>query len=311
MEILDVTKEEYIKTVQNPFCAFDTADFIELNKNKVDEVKYFIFNNGKNRFSLAAGIKNEVIKLPFSASFAIFSELSKNNKIEYYYEATKVFEAWCRKNNIKTIKISLPPLYYNISHITKTQNALLGLGFKLESIDINFDFYLHNFDDNYFDNIQRNARKNYKTAIKNELVCEKTCDIKTAYELIKKNREQNSYPLKMSYEEILSTSKIIETECFVVKTKDQIPIASAITHKINKAIVRVVYWGNLCEYEELRPINLLSYNIFKYYKEKGLFAVDIGPSSIDGIPNYGLCNFKESIGCNCSPKLNFYREIDD
>ena len=87
MNILSVTKDEYNKIVINPFSGFDTLKFVELNKHKIDKVKYFIFNNGKNRFGLVAGIKDNVLQCPFSATFGIFSEIILNNKIEYYYDA--------------------------------------------------------------------------------------------------------------------------------------------------------------------------------------------------------------------------------
>ena len=33
--------------------------------------------------------------------------------------------------------------------------------------------------------------------------------------------------------------------------------------------------------------------------------LDIGPSTENGIPNYGLCEFKESIGCSVTMKYSF------
>ena len=45
MNIFEVKKEEYKTFVVNPFSGFDTIDFIELNKHKVRDVKYFIFEN--------------------------------------------------------------------------------------------------------------------------------------------------------------------------------------------------------------------------------------------------------------------------
>ena len=47
MNIFEVKKEEYKTFVVNPFSGFDTIDFIELNKHKVRDVKYFIFENNK------------------------------------------------------------------------------------------------------------------------------------------------------------------------------------------------------------------------------------------------------------------------
>ena len=35
----------------------------------------------------------------------------------------------------------------------------------------------------------------------------------------------------------------------------------------------------------------------------------IGPSTESSIPNYGLCEFKESIGCEINQKFTFSKEI--
>ena len=52
-------------------------------------------------------------------------------------------------------------------------------------------------------------------------------------------------------------------------------------------------------------MNYLAYSLFDYYADNGLRILDIGPSTEDGIPNYGLCEFKESIGCSVTMKYSF------
>jgi len=49
----------------------------------------------------------------------------------------------------------------------------------------------------------------------------------------------------------------------------------------------------------------LSYKIFEYFKGIGYQTVDIGPSSERGVVNFGLSEFKESIGCDKHLKINF------
>lgn len=309
MEILDVSFEDYCKIVKNPFCLFEDANFAKLNENKVDKVKYFIFNNGKNRFGLIGGLKANVLKFPFSASFSALSEITSKNRIEYYIETFNSLISWAKENSIQKIIFNTPPVYYDISHISKMQNALLTCGFNQSEYNLNFEFYLKDFDENYLSNIQRNARKNYNNAIKYNLVFEKTDDLSTVYKVIKQNRDEKGYPLWMSEKDIIETSKIIPSDYFLVSTPENIPIAAAFVHHINNEIVRVNYWGNILKYEEYRPINFLSYNLFKYYKEQGKKVVDIGPSTNSGVADFGLCNFKESIGCACSPKLLFEIEL--
>lgn len=309
MEIKEISKEEYCKIVINPFSKFETADFIELNKNKVDEVKYFIFNNGKNRFALTGGIKDYVLKFPFSATYGILSEITGNNSIEYYQEAITALIEHSKRNNYNKIVFNTPALCYGIEHISKIQNSLINNGFKILDYDLNFEYYLKNFDEDYLTKIKRNARKNYNNALKHELSFEKTDDIKTVYEVIKINREFRGFPLRMTLDEVIKTSDIIPSDYFLVKNKEGISYASALIHHLKDNLVRIVYWGNTPESEEARPINFLSYNLFKYYKEQGIEIVDIGTSTVHGVPNVGLCDFKESIGCSCSPKINWILEV--
>ena len=149
MEILDVSFEDYCKIVKNPFCLFEDANFAKLNENKVDKVKYFIFNNGKNRFGLIGGLKANVLKFPFSASFSALSEITSKNRIEYYIETFNSLISWAKENSIQKIIFNTPPVYYDISHISKMQNALLTCGFNQSEYNLNFEFYLKDFDENY------------------------------------------------------------------------------------------------------------------------------------------------------------------
>ncbi|MCR5260455.1 MAG: hypothetical protein K6C94_01315 [Candidatus Gastranaerophilales bacterium] len=311
MDIIEADKELYSKTVLNPFCKFETAEFADLNKAKADEVKYFIFNNGKNRFGLIAGIKDGVMKLPFSASFSCLSEITTKNRIEYYVEAAQALVDYAKAHSLSKIIFNTPPIYYNVEHISKLHNALLNVGFEQKEYNLNFEFYLSDFGEDYLASIQRNARKNYNTAVRNNLVFEKTDDIETVYKVIKRNRDEKGYPLWMSIDDIVETSKIIPSDYFLVKTPDGVPIAAAFTHDIDGKNIRVNYWGDIREYEEMRPINFLSYNLFRYYKEQGKYTVDIGPSTNSGIADFGLCNFKESLGCKASAKLLFEYMISD
>lgn len=305
MEIIEASKEDYTKYVSKPFSKFETSEFNELNKQKMDEVKYFIFDNGKKRFGFVCGIKEGVLKAPFSSTYGIFSEITENNRIEYYHEAVSALIDYAKNKGLNTIYIGTPALSYAPSIITKFQNALINKGFIIESCDVNFEYYTKNFDENYLSKIQRNARKNYNTALRSELKFEKTEDVKTVYEIIKINRNFRGFPLHMSYEDVVNTSKIIPSDYFIVTDKEGKGAASALIHHLKDDLVRVVYWGNTPESEEVRPINFLSYNIFKYYKENGISLIDIGTSTVDGVPNFGLCDFKESIGCSCSPKINW------
>ena len=310
MNILDVSKEDYKKFVINPFSGFDKVEFIELNKEKVDKIKFFIFENNKKRFGFIGGILDDTLKCPFSATFGIFSEIAHNNKIQHYHEAVSALIEWCKNEKIKKIIFCCPANFYNEKHITKFQNALFCNKFSLLDYDVNFEYDLSKFNNGYIESLSSDARRNLKLALKENLIFEKTDDVGTVYRIIKQNREEKGFPLWMSQNDIENTEKIIKSDFFVVKNKDHQPIASAYVQRIKERIANVVYWGNLQKYDKLYPMNFIAYKVFEYYSnKKNIDYISIGTSTKDSEPNYGLCDFKESIGCKCCAKLNFIKEL--
>ena len=95
---------------------------------------------------------------------------------------------------------------------------------------------------------------------------------------------------------------IIPADFFLITYKN-IDIAAAQIFLSSTDICQLIYWGDLRDFAHLRPMNFLAYNIFKYYSMQNIGILDLGPSTESGVPNYGLCSFKESIGCRSSLKL--------
>lgn len=314
MQIVELSKNEYHK-IEKPFTEYNKIEFYEFNKNKVDNVKYLLFSNNKKRFTFVGGIKNNSFFSPFSSSFECFSELSEHSKIEHYFSAISSLIKWGKDNKLQKIYITLPPFYYGYSHISKMANALIANEFYISSMDINFEFYTKNYNDdsplNIIGSARQKLRKALNKAYKKDLIFKKTEDFDVVYDVIKQNRISKNYALKMSYEECVMTSKIIPTDLFLVSLPTGEPIASAICHRINDKIIRVIYWGNVPNTDDFSPMNFLSKELFHfYYEENKIEIIDIGPSTLEkSIPNFGLCDFKESIGCESSLKISFYKKI--
>lgn len=309
MELIELNREEYSKLLKNPFTVFDSIEFSELNKNKVESLTYACFYNGKNRFGLTFGIRDGVLLAPFSAPYACFSSITKNNKVEAYSEACEILVKYARKKGLKKVKLTLPPLVYDNDHITKLYNSLYTCGFKIIGCDINYHYDLCDFNENYISNIVPQARQKLKNALANNLVFEKTNDIELAYRIIRQNREAKGYPLWMSLNDIYKTIQVVRADFFIVYDQEANPIASSMVYHVTDEHVQVIYWGNISNTDHLRPMNFISFKTFEYYKKFNIKFVDIGPSTEFSIPNLGLCDFKQSIGCNTSPKFTFEMDI--
>lgn len=312
MEVLEITLEEYGNITDNRTNVFCQSNFLRHNLHKTGTVRCFLGHDKKNRLALAVGESEWEWNAPFSAPFSTIAELQTYIKIDYYYEFIKKINEIAKANAIQRISVMLPPDIYGMAQNAKTENALLGNGYQLEYQELNYSFNLHEVEPNNYEKmIHRNARKNLNIAIKKGLSlkkCTSEDDKRLAYQVIKANRSNKGYYLAMSEEEVLSTSHIVKNDFFLVELNGN-AIASAVVFHVANNIVQVIYWGDLPSVGEFKPINFLAFELIKYYKAKGISHIDIGPSSLKGEPNMGLCDFKESIGCEVTSKHRFKIEL--
>lgn len=305
MEIIDTTADNYRGLFAKPYHVFNSADFNELNKDKCDETFHLLFKDGKYRLGIIVGVRDKTLLSPYSAPFGGFSYISQDIRIQYLDTAIELLEAWAKGKGIEKIRLTLPPAIYEQSFIAKQINSLFRHKFQIETADLNYHFILDDFNDQYHQSIWRNARKNLNIALESGLLFKKVDDLKErqqAYEIIKANRESKGFPLRMSQPQVMDTTKIIPADFFIVKDNKDNNIGSAIVFTIQDNVAQVVYWGDLPAFSKYKTMNFLSYKLFEHYKGKGYKIVDIGPSTEDSLPNYGLCEFKESIGCRITVK---------
>ena len=312
MEILEVGPKEYEQVINPPYHAFGTAAFTDLNKYKCNGVFYLLFREGKYRLGITGGIREKGFFSPFSAPFGGFLFVSKDVRIQYIEEAIELLKTWAAKRGFDSINIILPPVFYESNFISKQINCFLRADYSLSVIDLNYAYNLDNFDENYLRKIWYNARKNLKIALNSGLrffECKTDEEKLTSYEIIRKNRESRAFPLRMTWEQVSETIHIIPCDFFLVLYKDREYVASAVVFHINDFVVQVIYWGDIPGYSEIKPMNFMAFKIFEFYKTTGKKIADIGPSTEDSLPNYGLCEFKESIGCGIDTKIKFTRKL--
>ena len=121
-------------------------------------------------------------------------------------------------------------------------------------------------------------------------------DKRRAYEIIKENRTSKGYPLKMTWEQVLSTvENVAKADFFITKTND-LESSAAIVFHINSHTVQVIYWGANPHGEKCNVMYYMPFKVMEYYKNIGIRYIDIGPSSELGNVSLGLNDFKQVIG---------------
>ncbi|MCL1967752.1 MAG: GNAT family N-acetyltransferase [Fibromonadales bacterium] len=273
---------------------FNKKEFIELNKHKCSELHYLDFNG----VSIVLGEKGGELHSHFSAPFGGFSSLQKTPSLEMMETACEKLYEWLKVKN-KKCHITLPPPLYNKSLVSLSFYSLQNRGFSIECTDLNYSLNLSK-------PLQPkpNFCRNLKTALKESLSfkqCENDIERKAAYEIINENRKERGYPPHLSFEELQKTGEIFEIDCFLLYQKET-AMAGAFIYQTAPKIAQLILWGDNREYSKYRPMNLLAMRIAEHYKENDYYYFDLGPTSKNGIPNYGLSRFKSEMGCETTLK---------
>ncbi|WP_309640431.1 GNAT family N-acetyltransferase [Flavobacterium sp.] len=310
MEIFEVDSKQYADIFSKPYHFFNAAAFNAINAYKCEQVFYLIFKDSKTRLGIIFGLRDNKLVSPFSAPFGGFESASDDIRLQQIDAALEALITWATSKKIQGMRIVSPSFFYNENFLNKIYNCLYRAGFESNNIELNYQFPTQKFTENYQNEIWYNARKNLKRAFQAELTFEKLANenAKEAYDVIAQNRKERGFPLRMTWEQVQETMTVMTADFFLVK-KDETPIGAAVVFHVAHQMVQVIYWGDLPQYSEYKTMNFLSFHLFQYYKQQGIKIIDIGPSTEDSVPNYGLCEFKESIGCDISIKTEFYKKL--
>lgn len=277
---------------------FNTAAFNQLNVAKCDEIHFLLFGDGKYRGGIVLGQKEKAFLSPFSAPFGGFESVRSDLQIHVLDGAVESLKSYVVDNGGDEIRLTLPPHFYDGSMSAKTINSLFRGGFSIDKVDVNHSVELSSWK-------PQSIRRQSGFVDLDFRKCGVGEEEIRAYEIIRANRTHRGYPLRMSLDQVLQTIRLVDADFFLVAMPDGAEVASAMVYHLAKDIVQVIYWGNLPGYDHFRPMQFLALRLFEYYREHGCRIVDIGPSSENSIPNYGLCDFKERIGCQAHPKFSF------
>lgn len=310
-----IEPDEYKALVPERAVFFNEPDFTELNKNKVDEVYYLLLmRENSARFGLIAGRVGTEMRTPFSAPYSYPVAIIAESKQEAIDVALEVFEEYCIEQGIESVRFIFPPLFYDEHLLSGWVSAFYRGGYAISNLDINYALNLEklNVDEEAYGNlITQKGRKGLRRAERSGLEickCESKEDYKSAYEIIQIGHEAKGFPVKLSFEQLMSTLKLVEHDVFIVK-KDGVGIVGEILYRINDKIVQGIYTGTHPDYMSCNGMNLLTWHTIKFYGDLGYKILDKAISTEDSQPNYGLCNFKESVGCERSLKYTFRKEL--
>lgn len=299
MELQEVAVDRLYAEYPDSATPYGSRAFNLLNAHKAEELKAFIFSDskGKARLGVLLGLLDCQWRLPFSAPFGEIL-YRKPQTLETCIE----FVRQLKDALPQPLRITLAPDFYDPQMLPRLKGAFAIADTQGYS-DFNYSYPLQRYPD-FAAGLSANARNHYNRAERAGFVFTPDAPAERVYEVIRRNRAEHGYPLAMSFADLQATSAIISIDWHLLSLGDA-DVAAAVVYRLTDSAAQVIYWGDVEGYSKERPMNLLACRVADLYRRRGFVTLDIGPSSSQGIPDVGLCTFKESLGCDLTFKPTF------
>lgn len=219
-----------------------------------------------------------------------------------------------RGEGITTVRVKAKPDFYSGSEV-EVQFALLNVGFAVESTELNFHFDLAGVTavEDYVARLKPPARRALKHASGEPFTfAEAASDEEwtVAYGILDRNRQAKGRRLRLSLEYVLRARDTFpgHIRMFTLVHGDR-ACAAALVYKVRPQRDMVVAWGDADHELPRSPMNVLVHQLMAQELGDGVLTVDLGISSVDGAPDQGLIQFKESVGAKSSLRLDLVTHL--
>lgn len=305
--IRNADSAEYAGLFPHTVSVFDTVDFASLNSARTEETLHLVFsdNCGRPIMGWIAGRRDGQILAPFSAPYSCPSA-NTVLPVESLVECMRSLHSYAGGN----MRLTLPPDFYAPDLLPALKAAILAAGGTLKHTDYNYHCEVARAADPATPP-SRTARQELRRAINSDRMAYEIPDpadrdqIERVYRIIEANHYGKGYPVKMSLDRLADTFMMTGGLLSVI-TCDGQDAAAQIGYFSSDNVYQPVYWGDLPQWSHMHPMRLLFHRLATHLLDIGKASViDLGPSSENGIPAYGLCAFKTSMGCHLSLKPTF------
>jgi hypothetical protein len=238
-----------------------------------------------------------------------FKELPCLELVEFFADEA---ERALRDRGATHITIISPPFAQvpELSHLVFL--ALHNHGYRATPHSLNQSVRL---DDRPFGNrVDADSRRRLIRAREQGLETRKltsVSELSRAYELILENTRRKGYKLSMTWDGICEMARTFGERIYGFEVfRETEPAAASIAMRVNRDVVYIFYWCDVPGFSGVSPIVLLAETIYEHARAEGARWMDIGTSTNDGAPNYGLIHFKRNLGCEASLKLAYSKVLE-
>ncbi len=244
------------------------------------------------------GDKRMLVSHPGSSygSFISKEELSIKDAMEM---VSKLID-YSSKKGFEGIQLTIPPIFYSKRMSNYIEHSLLFNGFDYFRRDLTSILKIENSEDKILNKFkpshQRALRKSKKLGVTTKIT-ERADEF---FLMLKNNLKiRHGVDPTHSLTELKSLIKLFPNSINIFGAfYDKQMIAGVLNIIVKEGVALAFYISHKEDFQELRPLNLLFFDIFKWGLKNNIKVYDFGTFTEQGIANMGLGRFKESFGAS-------------
>ena len=294
---------------------FNDPEYFNIHTKSPNDIYAQLVRQSDTKVFLTIAIYENDTDIFSSPKRGTFGGLSLNGKVRFakVEKFISLLSDFLKSRGARSLRIRCAPASHDLALFSIMFNVLKRQGFILDSHEINFDLVVDKRP--FLECLDYGNVKRIRKSIRGKFICEKTDHERfdEVYEVIKDSRARLELNVSMSFSQLekmltLFPKKIHLFSVYRDSTRSSM-VAAAVCMALTDSIMYVFYWGDRADVRTYSPIALLASKIYEFCQENRFILLDVGISTIDSEPNYGLMEFKHNLGFSESLKVDYVLRI--
>ncbi|MFC1550092.1 GNAT family N-acetyltransferase [Candidatus Neomarinimicrobiota bacterium] len=283
---------------------FHTRKFLSYHPNNRFKDHSLIFNKKNKPFVLfpAAEVNIDNGRLLVSHPGASYGSFVTPRDLSFSkaYELVESLLSHAKDKSFQGIRLTLPPTIYNSRLSNYIDFALLKHGFSYLNREISSILFLEQTAEQNLRKFRPSHRQAVRKAERSGIVIKQSEAFNEFFRILSKNLKirHNVSPTHTEKELYLLKSMFPDKIYLHGAYYKGKMIAGVVTFDCTENAVLAFYISHDESFQEMRPLNLLFYEIFKIAIAQNKKVFDFGIFTVNEEPNFGLGRFKENFGAS-------------
>jgi hypothetical protein len=284
---------------------YNRPEFIKLISGKLPEVFYAYNRDHRIIAGCSFTIHERSAFSPFRGPFGSI-EMDSSVSVAVLVNFLSYINDELHKSEVDRIVVKNYAGFQALAIVDKITEAFLLSGYDRSSVDINHHIDIKNND---FKSLihpmeQRRLVKCKKAGMKVRKA--KLDEYGCIHDFIRICRKEKELEININKQDFLETTRLFPEQyhVFVGLIEDKV-VAATVCVAVNHKILYNYLPASIEEYKAFSPMVMIMESVYNYAKMEQYSFIDLGISSINGVPQKGLIQFKERIGGVFSEKTTF------